>query len=142
MSTSLVLTLLAAIGGPAGIVALVMILPQIKKLQADTSKVERDAENADIDGASILSAAALAQMNAAVDRAKRAEAHVDRLETVMAEMRKRLDTMEYTLYEYRQVAQDHVAWDVTRIKELVAMGVTETDIPIAPPLLPRLGGKV
>lgn len=141
MTAAHIVTLLAAIGGPAGLVAIIMVLPQIKKLQADTSKVERDVENADIDGASVLSAAALAQMSAAVERASRAEKHVDRLEEAMATMRVRLDTMEYQMREYREVAQDHVAWDVLRIQELVAMGVLETDIPPAPPLLPPLGGK-
>ncbi len=141
MTLTQIVTLLAAIGGPAGLVAVIMVFPQIRKLQADTAKVERDADNADIDGASVLSAAALAQMTAAVDRAKRAESHVDRLEETMTIMRKRLDVVEHQLREYRQVAQDHVAWDVLRINELVALGIPARDITPAPPLLPPLGDR-
>lgn len=142
MKITQVLTLLAAIGGPAGLIALIMVLPQIRKLQADTTKVVRDAENADIDGASVLSTAALSQMTAAVERAQRAEAHADRLETAISVMRKRLDVVEHQFNGYKQLAQDHVAWDWRRIQELVALGVPEGDIDPAPPLMPHTGGRV
>lgn len=142
MNGTLIVTILAAIGGPAGLVALIMVLPQIKKLQADTTKVERDAENADIDGASVLSTAALAQMQAAMERASLAEAHTARLEVAIETMRLRLDALEHESREYRDAAQFHVAWDVQRIRDLIELGVDPDEIPAAPALLrTSLGGR-
>jgi t-SNARE complex subunit (syntaxin) len=140
VNPTLWVTVLAAIGGPAGIVALIMILPQIKKLQADTSRVEKESEIADIEGASVLSAAALAQMQAAMARAAAGDLHIERLEKGHAEMRQRLDALEAQLRAYREVAQEHVAWDVLRIQDLVEThGVDPRTIPLAPPLLPPRG---
>lgn len=130
------ITLIAAIGGPAGVVALIMVLPQIKKLQADTERVERDSELADIDGAARLSSASLAQMDAAVARATRAEAHADRLEEQITKLHLRVAEVEASLRAYHRIAQDHAGWDRARMEELVARGLALHEIPPPPPLLP------
>lgn len=138
MSLALIATILAAIGGPAGLVAVIMVLPQIKKLQADTSRVEADTELTDIDGASKLSAAALAQMAAAVDRATRAEEKADRLST-------RLTDVENELEEYRDNAETnsakHYTWDEAMVTHLVSLGVDRATIEPPPPLLMLGGGR-
>ena len=136
MTATTWLTLIAAVGGPAGVVALVMVIPQVRKLQADTSKVERDAELADIDGASRLSEAALNQMNAALARADHAEARAARAEAAIGELRIAVEGVTRSLYEYRQVAQEHVAWDFQIVTLLKQAGVAAKDIPTPPPLIP------
>lgn len=127
------ITLLAALGGPVGLGSLFFLLPQIRKLQADTAKVERDTDLADIEGAARLSDAALSQMTAAMDRATRAEAHTARVEEKLGEVTERLEDMEREMRAYREAAQDHVAWDVARIQDLTDMGHA---VDPAPPLLP------
>lgn len=134
MTLTTILTVVGAAGGPAGLIALIMVLPQIRKLQADTAKVEKDADLADIDGATKLSAAALAQMEAALSRAARAEESAHRAEDSSRELRERVTLLERELAIYRMLAQDHVAWDMQQILRLRDLGVE--DVPPAPALLP------
>lgn len=128
-----IVTLLVGLGGLSGIVAFVMLYPRIRKLQADTTKVEHDMEIAEIDAAAVLSSAALQQMNAALERAQRAEG-------ALIEVRKRLDAVESWIQDYRDVAQLHVAWDHNRIRDLIEhCGFDEDKIPMPPPLIPKVG---
>lgn len=135
MDITLLVTILAAIGGPAGIVALIMVLPQVKKLQADTSAVEANAELSGVEGAATLSNAALAQMAAAVARATAAEGKADALEA-------RLEAIERSFAEYRRHQEadvaDQVAWAEERIDQIVQLGVQRTSIP-APPVFSMVG---
>lgn len=136
MNATLIITILAAIGGPAGVVALIMVLPQIRKLQADTTAVEVTAELAGVEGAATLSNAALAQMAAAVVRATAAESKADAVAL-------RFDDLEREFAEYKQLAaavnEAHRAWDEDKIEKLVALGVPRESIEPPPSLLMLLG---
>lgn len=136
MDWQLLVTVLAAVGGPAGIAALFLLLPQIKKLQADTAKVEADSELAEVEGAARLSEAALAQMKAALDTAASARSEAAQARQEAAACRAQMDAVVAEMRAYREAAQEHVAWDVQRVQELVSMGVDPLTIPKAPSLLP------
>lgn len=118
---------LAAVGGAAGLGALVQSFPALRRLGVDTRKIKAETVGEEQDAIAVLSKTALEQMTAAVARARSAEAKVDAC-TV------RLEAMEATLQAYREAAQDHVAWDHLVVTRLRGLGV---DVPDAPPLLPR-----
>lgn len=136
MTATLFITIMAAIGGPAGVVALVMVLPQIKKLQADTTAVEVNAELAGVEGAAALSNAALAQMSAALTRAGAAEFRTEGVEN-------RMRAIELEFAEYKHLVgainEVHRNWDSDRIEQLVKLGVLRSSIEPAPSLIMVLG---
>lgn len=157
LDASQIATYLSLIVGAGGLGSLAFLWPQIKKLQADTRVVERQVETAEVHDASVLSAAALAQMTAAVERAVAAEhrAEIAQRRAIEAEqrseqrnaamvvdmrqMQNRMKMIEHELATYRDIAQEHVAWDMNRIMQLRMLGAGEDDIPEAPPLLPPFG---
>lgn len=104
--------------GPAGLIGFIMLLPQIKNLQANTTKVEAEAGLTGITGATTLSAAALAQMQAAISQ-------VDSLT-------QRVSLLERREEQHRALAMRHEAWDRQVLLRLQGLGVH--DMPAAPPL--------
>lgn len=141
INLQLVVNLFAAIGGISGIVAVFMLLPRMKKLQADTRRVEATTERTDAETASTLSAAALAQMNAALARASAAETLAAKSQSAVADLRRDMATMAREHEEDRRFTAEsheaHRAWDAGRMRQLNAAGVLPEDIPPPPPLLLR-----
>lgn len=145
---SLVVSVLTVVGGGGGLVSALYAIPTLRRLAADTRKVETETDAVRVDAAGEVSAAALAQMQAALQRATHAETDAAAVRVEMAEVRResestrrdcdaRLQAMEDAMARYRETAQDHVVWDVQRIADLTRLGVARDDIPHAPPLLPR-----
>lgn len=125
-SAGFIFAAIGAIGGFGGLATLILVFPQIRKLRADADKVDADAEHVEIDGATILSKASLAQMQAAIDRANAANAELQ-------EVKRRMSRLELIIRQYHIIAQEHAAWDFNRIQELNAVGIT---VPPAPQLFP------
>lgn len=148
LSGSVLVSILAVLGGGGGLVSVLYAIPTLRRLAADTRKVETETDGVRIDAAGVVSAAALEQMQAALARATHAETEAAAIRREMDVVRReseatrtdcdtRLRVMEQEMERYRDAAQEHVVWDVQRIGDLTRLGVAREDIPNAPPLLPR-----
>jgi chromosome segregation ATPase len=81
-------------GGGAGLVGIIMLIPQLRKLGADTRQVDISTHVAEMDGALRVSGEARALMQMATDRARAAEAEAASCRTEVAAMRKRVEELE------------------------------------------------
>ena len=104
-----------ALGGLGGLVAIIMIPGQLKKLRADTEKTKADTEVAEVEAAAKLSAAAVAMLSPAHEELTRLQirltealTHAGLLENQLrasqaevAELRNQLTVMSKELVELR-----------------------------------------
>lgn len=92
------------------------------RIGPDRQKVGAEVRHQDTDGAVVLSNAALAQMQAAIDKADRAE--------------ERLGIVEGRMDQLEQLARAHQRWDQQAVSVVRQLG---GHLPPPPPLLPRTG---
>lgn len=141
LNATVVLSVIGALGGFGSIATLILVFPQIRKLRADARKVDADTDHIEIDSASVLSTASLAQMNAAIRRADAAEEamqqarrELDRATVQLREASERSDKLQREISEYRAQAQLHIAWDYNCQEALVNAGLR---LPEPPALFPK-----
>lgn len=133
LGTATWLAIIGAVLGSGGIVGLILAFPTIRKMRADRKKVDADAEHVEIDGAAVLSKAALEQMVQAQDDARRERGMRIAEEEAHGLTKAELRATRLIVYQYTQRAQEHVGWDYNAEQALAGFGV---NLGQAPPLLP------
>ena len=123
---TIIVLVIGALGGSAGIVAILTVGAQRKKLGAD-------ADLTQVNAGVVVSQAALDQMNAAIQQSQRDAAKALDLATRNDSLEKRVDELEDLIRQFSRNAREHQAWDQSMVIQLRALGGNPTD---PPPLFP------